>query len=198
MSREEREGQSEIRFRFRPSRRRPIDIPFTYFHPYMKPKSKFILPSRGLYEAKSQFILPSRRLYEAKSEFILASRRSYEAKSQFIFGFIRPRKSKSQFIFGLHTASKAEIAIHFWLHTASKVEIVIHFGLHTASKVEIAIHFGLHRYSEHAHRRLLYASLIFSSLRIIFVSPINETRELAKVSHFSYPTQMVGQIRHSF
>jgi len=51
----------------------------------------------------------------------------------------------------------------------------------------MAIHFGLHGYSEHAHRRLLYASLIISSLQIMFVLLINEPMELSKVSHFSYP-----------
>mgnify|MGYP001684421590 CR=1 FL=1 len=172
----------------------------------------------------SFYLLPS--LYEAQIKIHFASPRTVWSKIAIHFGLSKVVWSKIVIHFGLHTASKVEIAIHFWLHTASKikiaihfwlhtaskveiaihfglhtaskVEIAIHFGLHTASKVKIVIHFGLHRHSEYAHRRLLYASLIFSSLRIIFVSPISETRELSKVSHFSYPTQMVGQIRHSF
>ena len=128
--------------------------------------------------------LPSPTLSEAKSRFILDFRSVWEAKTRFIFGFLSVRKAKSRFILGFLSVRRA------------KSQFIFRFTESPESK--IAIHFGLHGHSEHAHRRSLYASLIISSLRIIFVSSINETRELSKVSHLGYPTQMVARLSYSF
>ena len=143
-----------------------------------------ISPLRVFEHAYRKSFLPSPTLSEAKSRFILGFRSLREAKSRFIFGFLGVRKAKSRFIFGFLSVRRA------------KSQFIFRFTESPESK--IAIHFGLHGHSEHAHRRLLYASLILSSLRIIFVSSINETKEPSKVSHFGYPAQMVARLSYSF
>ena len=137
-------------------------------------------------------------LREAKSQFVFASPDTSGSKIVIHFGLSEAPGSEIVIHFGLPETPGSEIAIHFWLSEAPEMQIAIHFWLPEASEMQIAIHFGLHGHSEHTHRRSFYASLIISSLRIIFVSPINETKELSKVSHLGYPAQMVTRLSHSF